>query len=238
MSDKNKKFHEFALNSVLFKGRSDWYFCFLKSEKIAQVLFFLTDRAPSDVAEGLHTLCSDALGLPSTIAHFAGGEVELQVVLADLFALLSSVRLAGARGFIVEQNVSVLLEEYETLAQRLAESVHLSPFAYADDFAIPEIEGSATPYPLGPGHRAGLPKPPFVKDIKGQNKAISKGQQERSTTILDFIVANKRVSIKDLVGVVRNCSEKTIQRELGLLIQQGLVQKVGERRWSLYIAAK
>ena len=34
--------------------------------------------------------------------------------------------------------------------------------------------------------------------------------------------------------VIKGFSEKTIQRELTALIQQGLVQKRGERRWSVY----
>ncbi len=54
--------------------------------------------------------------------------------------------------------------------------------------------------------------------------------------ILDFLKLNPSSSIKDIAGVVKNCSEKTIQRELAILIEQGLVQKVGERRWTVYIA--
>src|SRR3989338_5091581 len=97
MSDNSKKFHEFALQSVLFKGRSDWYFCFLKSERIAHVLLFLSDGvAVSDIRE-LDDLCNNALSLPSTISHFAAGEIDAPVVLADLFSLLSAVRLAGVR---------------------------------------------------------------------------------------------------------------------------------------------
>jgi hypothetical protein len=32
MPDKRSKFHDFALKSILFKGREDWYFCYLKTE--------------------------------------------------------------------------------------------------------------------------------------------------------------------------------------------------------------
>jgi hypothetical protein len=34
----DNEFHEIALKSILFKGRTDIYFCYLKSEKIAHVL--------------------------------------------------------------------------------------------------------------------------------------------------------------------------------------------------------
>jgi hypothetical protein len=44
MSDIKKTFHEIAVESILFKGQYDWYFCFLKSEKIAHVLALLSEK--------------------------------------------------------------------------------------------------------------------------------------------------------------------------------------------------
>jgi len=55
--------------------------------------------------------------------------------------------------------------------------------------------------------------------------------------ILELVRKKKSLSIKEIATVVKGCSEKTIQRELALLIHQGLVRKVGERRWSLYLPA-
>jgi DeoR/GlpR family transcriptional regulator of sugar metabolism len=43
--------------------------------------------------------------------------------------------------------------------------------------------------------------------------------------ILDFVKKNNGVSIKEIAAVVRGCSEKTIQRELGNLIEQGLIEE-------------
>jgi DeoR/GlpR family transcriptional regulator of sugar metabolism len=83
---------------------------------------------------------------------------------------------------------------------------------------------------------------PIIKDKgaeKGQN--ISKGQQTRQAIILAFIRAKLSVSIKDICQLpdaeIKGCSEKTIQRELADLIRQGLIKKVGERRWSQYVPA-
>jgi len=55
--------------------------------------------------------------------------------------------------------------------------------------------------------------------------------------ILDLVRKRKSLSIKEIAAVIKDCSEKTIQRELAALISQGLVRKVGERRWSLYTPA-
>ena len=45
------------------------------------------------------------------------------------------------------------------------------------------------------------------------------------------------LSVKDFVTVVSEYSEKTIQRELLALVQEGVVKKQGERRWSTYSLA-
>jgi len=42
------------------------------------------------------------------------------------------------------------------------------------------------------------------------------------------------LTIKDISGVVRGCSEKTIQRELQDMVSLGILKKEGERRWSKY----
>jgi len=240
MSDNKKNFHEFALQSSLFKGRSDWYFCFLKSERIAHVLTVLANSV-SDERRGELVSVSRAAGMvPHTLAHFAAGEVATEVVLADLFSLLSSVRLLQTSGCIVKENAQILVQEYEALIEKFAHSMHLSPFASAEDFAVPQLEqGQATP----PGLLRPFENPVAIKDNKGHvqtkgqdtPKFVSKGQQERIQQILDFVLKNKGVSIKDIAKVVQGCSEKTIQRELAVLIQQGSIKKVGERRWSVYI---
>lgn len=239
MSDIDKKFHEFALKSILFKGRTDWYFCYLKSEKIAHVLSILAERSEIKDREVAHKLVTAASELPHTFAHFAAGEMDASVVVADIFALLSRVRLATTSGFISKENSPILLSEYEQLAERFSMSVHPSPFTSIQDFSVPEIEASGgleerTPL-LNGNHR---PSEQNVNkgQAKGQMKVIDKGHSARMEKILEFVRSHAGSSIKEIASVIKDCSEKTIQRELAILIQQGLVKKVGERRWSVYTA--
>lgn len=242
MSDNKKNFHEFAVESALFKGRGDWYFCFLKSEKIAHVLIALSNSVSEGRRGELVELSRSAGMLPRQIAYFALGNVSAESVLADLLVLLSSIRLLQTNGVIVKENAHILAQECEALVEKFAASVHLSPFASADDFVVPQVDqatGSVSVANRLQGVDYGMP----VKDIKGQpsfkgqevQKTVSKGQKERMGHILDFVLKNKGVSIKDIAQVVQGCSEKTIQRELAVLIQQGAIKKVGERRWSLYV---
>ncbi len=238
MSDNKKNFHEFAVESALFKGRGDWYFCFLKSEKIAHVLIALSNSVSEGRRGELVELSRSAGMLPRQIAYFALGNVSAESVLADLLVLLSSIRLLQTNGVIVKENAQILAQEYEALIEKFAASVRLSPFASAQDFAVPQVEQGQS-NALG----AGLLQAEPIKDSKGHNvfksqdtqKLVSKGQQERTERIRDFVLKNKGVSIKDIARVVQGCSEKTIQRELAVLVQQKVIQKVGERRWSLYV---
>lgn len=249
MSENKNTFHDFALNSALFKGRSDWYFCFLKSERIAHVLTVLSDNP---VGQGeLLELSRFAGNLPKQVAFFAAGKVTAAVVLADIFSLLAATRLAQTRGSIEKETARIIGQEYQTLLEKFAASVHLSPFASAEDFAVPSIETTTTLAALLPKIAEGADT--TARSYKGQNKGhsentltihsknVSKEQQQRTNTILDFVLKNKGVSIKDirLLGdpTIQSYSEKTIQRELGVLVGQGLIKKVGERRWSLYVPA-
>ncbi|MBI2120386.1 MAG: hypothetical protein HYT94_02050 [Parcubacteria group bacterium] len=66
-------------------------------------------------------------------------------------------------------------------------------------------------------------------------------QVPRREIILQLIKGrgtNGELSIKDIVGHVPECGEKTVQRELGALVAEGVLKKTGDRRWSRYSLIK
>lgn len=237
MPDRDKKFHEFAIQSLLFKGRADWYFCFLKAEKIARVLALLAAAADADTQEKLEELSHMAAHLPQEVAHFAAGEADLSFVLADIFSLISATRLGIAQGILNAQNSALLAQEYEQIAQRLQGAGRMSPFVSGDDFAVPEVSlepQASLPRPLSLSHTSyGANEP--IKDISKGHSTQHKGNSPRGTEILAFIKKQGEASIRDIAAVIKDCSEKTIQRELNALIEEGVLKREGERRWSRYI---
>ena len=215
----------------------------------------------------MESLVSGASRLPETIAHFAAGEIELAVVLADLFSLLSAVRLGATQNFIYKENAQLIAEEYEAVAERLTGGGRISPFVTSEDFLLPSMPDEQAVPPLSSSLSSLSHISPHsimessaknnlhIKDTKGQYKGQQKvaplsqghegqkpGQEaqrerylnKRASTILLFVRKHSGSSIKDISKIVKDCSEKTIQRELSLLIQSGLVEKRGERRWSVY----
>ncbi len=61
-------------------------------------------------------------------------------------------------------------------------------------------------------------------------------KSSRQETILSFINNRKSAGIKDIVSLFPDVSEKTVQRELNSLINDGKITKRGSKRWSIYMA--
>ncbi|PCI21252.1 hypothetical protein COB64_00010 [Candidatus Wolfebacteria bacterium] len=61
---------------------------------------------------------------------------------------------------------------------------------------------------------------------------------ERRNKILKFIKLKREATITDISKIVIDCSQKTIQRELLSLVKDGVLKKIGEKRWSKYVFIK
>ena len=66
---------------------------------------------------------------------------------------------------------------------------------------------------------------------------VQEVQKDRRATILGLVQRKDKITIKDVTNVIKDCSEKTVQRELLALVRQGVLKKEGERRWSTYTLA-
>lgn len=79
-------------------------------------------------------------------------------------------------------------------------------------------------------------KPKKIEDFTASTEHSLKNESknDRQAVIINTISVKGELSIKDLSSVVKGCSEKTIQRELIALVEKGILNKTGERRWSRY----
>ena len=59
-------------------------------------------------------------------------------------------------------------------------------------------------------------------------------KSNRQEIIIGLLKSNKELGIKDFIKDIPSCSEKTIQRELIVLVSKGQVVKTGAKRWSRY----
>ncbi len=68
----------------------------------------------------------------------------------------------------------------------------------------------------------------------GRVVAKPSSSPDRRTRIHTILEAKGEATIKDISEIVTDCSEKTVQRELNAMIEQNVVKRHGERRWSKY----
>ena len=73
-------------------------------------------------------------------------------------------------------------------------------------------------------------------DGHSNNNLVDK-KDTRKRAILELLKGGGHLTIKDFSSVIRDCSEKTIQRELLALVEENVLKKEGERRWSRYFIA-
>jgi hypothetical protein len=76
-----------------------------------------------------------------------------------------------------------------------------------------------------------------VSRVRAEGISDAAVRRVRRDTIVSFIKDKGRVSIKDVASIITDVSEKTLQRELLSLVDEGELLKVGERRWSTYEVA-
>jgi DNA-binding transcriptional ArsR family regulator len=72
-----------------------------------------------------------------------------------------------------------------------------------------------------------------LKDSKGHIKDNVR-KPGRREAVLSVIRSKGPSYIKDISTVIRDVSEKTIQRELSALVAEGILEKKGDRRWTTY----
>jgi len=70
--------------------------------------------------------------------------------------------------------------------------------------------------------------------LHDQSVAALEVKADRKRKILELVREKKTTIIKDFAAVIQGCSEKTIQRLLAELVEEGILKREGERRWSRY----
>lgn len=198
-------------------------FAVLKIEKLTSALYMVSGFvSENDPLRARLRTC--ALDLVSCITDgrkegFTARCLEIGTMLA----------MAERAGLVSLMNSKVLSEEYAALAS-FAEAHHDQLFGSGSiDFSthIPEAASIGQRYPQG--HTSAPTKRPV-----SERTSNYKRHQSRRDIILSLLNKKDRINVKDASLAIENCSEKTIQRELTAMVNEGVLLKEGERRWSTY----
>jgi len=245
--------------------KSNLEYAIKKTEKLATAIYLVTSII-SDLEPIKWTLRDKSIQLLSNISDAKNNQKnEITTVVLNLTNLISDIKallnLSYSVGIISEMNFSVLVDEYKILndfifENNLREEQDILTQDVLRDLKEPHGVSASVNHK---GHNTyknvfyGNKKNQVndislsnknmeasllsVKKIQLKNKKNSKINNNRKQIIKDIIKQKKEVTIKDLSSIINGCSEKTIQRELLSLINENIVKKTGEKRWSRYSLA-
>jgi len=202
-------------------------FLYRKSEKICSALHLMTSFF--DRKEPLKmSLRESAINLVSYAVSFnKQNDLASTIDLFDceIAKIKSFLETAVFSGLVSKMNHAILREELnkvlDVLETKKKESFGLpSAFLEIEKDELKEIKELK-------------PQPEPLKN-QGQVLVLKDKTSSRKDTILDLLRQGQELTIKDFADSIKDCSEKTIQRELIRLVSTGIIEKKGERRWSRY----
>ncbi len=213
---------------------------FKKTEKIISVVFYILNNTDTDKKTETH------IGNIAGKAHFAHENAlrSLEVKLANskevleqfaqaLIALDSTLRVASASGVISTEVLYVVTAEIDTVLRGLSKYIANE----SNTIPVMSVEPSAT-----------IQRRRTTSErttVSGRNTSGSEQtappkvhpSPDRRTRIRTILEAKGEATIKDISEIITDCSEKTVQRELQAMIEDNIVKRQGERRWSRYSIA-
>lgn len=213
----------------LIQDENYYKYIFKKTERIVSVVFYILHNVPqspqttSHIEDIQHAARSvhDAV-LQSLESRAYAAEDIVRSVAHSLISLESKLSVAQVAGVVSTEVMAVLHSEIDAVIRGLnrytGDDNDLPSFAIADTPVAAEPRKVTTPRPARP---ATSPQP----------ASTAPNRRERIKTILE---AKGEASIKDISDIISDVSEKTIQRELNAMIEDNLVKRQGERRWSKY----
>lgn len=228
LSDKTTQ-HSFLLDADVYSG------IYKKTEKITCAVFLITDiqtdnKDNLELVNDIRRLAKDALLSSSTLVAASDPReaADLAPKAVGMFMSLRSMLyvLAAARGVRTDL-VDVIAREIDGVVRAVFALIR------KDESALFEsIERQPAYAALESVKQERMRSSPLRSAVRtGAEGGIGGSRRE---SILSIIKARGKVSIKDISDSVTDCSEKTIQRELMSLIDENIIVREGERRWSKY----
>ncbi len=200
----------------------------------------LKDALPAQKDELCKTIKTEVLEIISLleIAHFAGfiSPMNFEILKKEFVSLLDSVSLTKEtlesfmlpNNFFAEENIDQN-NSSKSLSTGISKHTYFSPPQKQNNFQ--EKDKRTNPFATQ------ILKGQNIENKKGHYGSVEIKKYNRQLVVLNLLKKKKEIMVKDVSAIVSDCSEKTIQRELLSMVEQGILKKEGERRWSRYSLA-
>ncbi len=245
-----------SLENIDKRYQNDLYLTFFtkKVEKIVSALYLTTDHLNNDeplkwgIRKKGTILLSNVMKLNN---HLVSDKSKIfSNISFELFEILSLLELTVISKLISEENLEVFKREFDLLLSLIKNnfdkiSDQFSPYIGGDYFKVKDkslrpkeiknVLDSIKDINGYKGHSRDKGQSLLeVEDIKINKVSNHEKKNSRRDLILETLSKGQKLTIKDISKIVTDCSEKTIQRELQKMMQDNLLEKEGERRWSRY----
>jgi len=257
----NADITDFVLNKAIFSGVFEKdirrVYLYKKAERLAKAIHLITPAFSETVSlkvrlERISIDLVDASILPPLASRTA--------LSRELLALSSILSIARTSGTLSTMNADLIVREAHQLLseivsyeeprlsfEEIPSLASLAKTSAASDSrersglrSVARITyDPALDTPEGPEHK-GQSKGHIKDTIPSATSEKGAGKNangERRESILDVLRTKGPSYIKDISMIVRDVSEKTIQRELSALVAEGTVKRKGDRRWTTYEVA-
>lgn len=260
MEYKKDKNIDILIRDTVFFGNNLAHFTFKRTVKIAKAVYLVSEiiKDIEPVKWSLRTVSASMMELGSIkdIRQFVGD------VAVKINSIKSLVLLANFSKNVSDMNTSVIIRECDDLLfslsdldafnkQYLALDKTFFDVAKAEEVSpfLSVIQNEKNNQLLAENYKGHVKdreldmsfikpsRPVFNKPVGQETQAgvlRDNAKVGRRKQILDIIQSTGEVTIKDISSLIKDCSEKTIQRELIGLLSDGLIKRTGDRRWSKY----
>jgi len=225
-----------------------------KADRLASALYILSSFISyDDPLQGRMRMCAIALmdGVHALTGAHHDSLSAVATIQKTIREAVSILLLAYAAGYLSKMNHDVVREELENFfyfVGEKGEGLVSQDVLLPSDFFMVEgretlpVSSSAVRYAKAFRDRIGHSEQEKKKEkshIRSENtnekKVLKTYRQEK---ILEAIKQIGKASVRDIVKVVPDVSEKTVQRDLLALVSRGVLKKSGSRRWSMYFVSE
>ena len=249
--------------SIIFENDPYGLFIYKKTEKLVAGIYLLTNYLSDKEAlkwnlrESSNGLIFKVLSLSDRVWGEESISKEILLSIGEISLMLNIAKLAN---MISDINYGIITSEFDKLADFIvSSSKNMSSVKIAFGSNLFEGDYNFNPAQSYQSQSAGGQRNSPInsasfykgqKDIKDSVKGgvldgmtdiksssavkTIKDKNNRQEIILSMLKSGLHLTIKDFAQNIKDCSEKTIQRELLSMVSKGVLKKEGERRWSKY----
>jgi len=230
-----------------------------KMQKIVTAIYMVTDliQEKDPIRKDLRVRSVYALSSISSIS--VKNSIQAQKAITKTQAVVDSLvnilKIAVSIGFVSDMNFKLITESLSLIKDDLNKKYsllqnqdNLSKTFHnraVEEFVLPttlfngqedKTEKKNEAYQTKPNFNMSDKKKPETSIPK--NKNIQKSPSSRESDVLDLVREKGEVSVSDVALRFSEVSEKTVQRILVKLVDNGYLQKTGEKRWSRYSVSR